>query len=52
MGAVGAAIAFGRLDVAFVLAILSFLTLRALLPLKRRLDRRDTPRDPPDDARR
>ena len=40
-GAVGAAVAFGRLDIAAVLSILTFLTLRALLPLKRRLDRRE-----------
>lgn len=40
-GAVGAAVAFGRLDVALVLAVLNFVTLRALLPLKRRLDRRE-----------
>ncbi len=52
MGAVGAAIAFGRLDVAFVLAILNFLTLRALLPLKRRLDRRDAPENSSDEHRR
>ena len=40
-GAVGAAVAFGRIDVAILLAILNFVTLRGLLPLKRRLDRRE-----------
>lgn len=37
-GAIGAAAAFGRLDIALVLTALNVLTLRALLPLKRRLD--------------
>jgi putative Mg2+ transporter-C (MgtC) family protein len=37
-GAVGAAVAYGRLDIAVILALLNFLTLRALLPLKRRLN--------------
>jgi putative Mg2+ transporter-C (MgtC) family protein len=50
-GAVGAAVAYGRLDVAFVLAILNFLTLRALLPIKRRLDRRDNAARPPVDPK-
>ncbi len=40
-GAIGAAVAFGRLDIALALAILNFFTLRALLPIKRRLDRND-----------
>lgn len=39
-GAIGAAIAFGRIDIAAALALLNFFTLRGLLPLKRRLDRR------------
>ena len=38
-GAIGAAVAFGRLDIAVALSVLNFLTLRALLPVKRRLDR-------------
>jgi len=37
-GAVGAAVAYGRIDIAVLLAILNFFTLRALLPLKRRLN--------------
>lgn len=39
-GAIGAAVAYGRLDVAIILAVLNFFTLRALLPVKRRLDQR------------
>ena len=41
-GAIGAAIAMGRLDIAILLAILNVVTLRALLPLKRRLDNNDS----------
>jgi putative Mg2+ transporter-C (MgtC) family protein len=37
-GALGAAIALGRYEVAIVLAVLNVFTLRALAPLKRRLD--------------
>jgi putative Mg2+ transporter-C (MgtC) family protein len=40
IGAVGAAVAFGRLDIALLLSLLDFLTLRALLPLKRRLEKK------------
>jgi putative Mg2+ transporter-C (MgtC) family protein len=40
-GAIGAAVAFGRLDIAIALSILNFLTLRVLLPIKRRLDREE-----------
>jgi len=39
-GAVGAAVAYGRLDIAVIVALLNFLPLRALLPLKRRLNER------------
>jgi len=38
MGAVGAAIALGRNEVAVVLAVLNLFTLKALVPLKQRLD--------------
>ncbi|MGH9442571.1 MAG: MgtC/SapB family protein [Thermoanaerobaculia bacterium] len=44
-GAIGAAIAFGRLDIAVALSILNFLTLRVLRPVKQRLDR-EGPGDP------
>jgi putative Mg2+ transporter-C (MgtC) family protein len=47
-GAVGASVAYGRLDIAILLAVLNFFTLRALLPLKRRLNGRggdDGPKD-------
>jgi putative Mg2+ transporter-C (MgtC) family protein len=46
-GALGAAIAFGRIDIAVALALLNFLTLRALLPIKRRLDKRRDDEDRP-----
>ena len=42
-GAIGAAVAFGRLDIAAVLCVLNFLTLRFLLPVKVRLDRGKKP---------
>jgi putative Mg2+ transporter-C (MgtC) family protein len=45
-GAIGAAIAFGRLDIAIALSILNFLTLRVLLPVKRRLDRSREDKEP------
>lgn len=38
-GVVGAAVAMSRYDIAITLALLNFLTLRALLPLKKWLDR-------------
>lgn len=41
MGAIGAAIAFGRYEVAIVLALLNLLTLEGLVPLKKRLDREE-----------
>jgi len=40
-GAIGAAVAIGRYEVAIVLAVLNALTLVALVPLKKRLDRND-----------
>ena len=39
-GAMGAAVAYGRIDIAVLVAALNFFTLRALLPLKRRLNAR------------
>jgi putative Mg2+ transporter-C (MgtC) family protein len=38
-GAIGAAVALGRYEIAIVLAALNVLTLGALVPLKKRLDR-------------
>lgn len=38
-GALGAAVALGRYEVAIVLAVLNLFTLQALVPLKKRLDR-------------
>jgi putative Mg2+ transporter-C (MgtC) family protein len=38
MGAIGAAIAFGRWEVAIVLALLNLVTLEALVPVKKKLD--------------
>jgi uncharacterized membrane protein YhiD involved in acid resistance len=38
MGAIGAAIAFDRWEVAIVLAILNLITLEALVPVKKKLD--------------
>jgi putative Mg2+ transporter-C (MgtC) family protein len=40
-GAIGAAAAMGRYEIAIVLAILNVLTMRALVPLKKRLDQTD-----------
>ncbi|HWF11015.1 MAG TPA: MgtC/SapB family protein [Bryobacteraceae bacterium] len=37
-GAIGAAAAMGRFEIAVVLAVLNVLTMRALVPLKKRLD--------------
>ncbi len=42
-GAIGAAVAYGRLDIAAVLCVLNFVTLRFLLPVKVRLDRKRGP---------
>jgi putative Mg2+ transporter-C (MgtC) family protein len=42
---VGAAVAFGRYDIALVLTLINLLTLKALTPLKRRLD--ELPSDGP-----
>lgn len=38
MGAIGAATAFGRWEVAIVLALLNLITLEALVPVKKKLD--------------
>lgn len=40
-GAIGAAVALGRYEVALVLAVLNFFTLQALVPIKKRLDMPD-----------
>ena len=45
-GAIGAAVAYGRLEVAALLSVLNLLTLHALLPIKRKLDRRAEERKP------
>ncbi len=37
-GAIGAAVALGRVEIAIVLALIDVLTLRALVPFKRKLD--------------
>ena len=37
-GVVGAAVALGRYEIALTLSLLNFITLRALLPLKRKLE--------------
>jgi len=39
-GVIGAAVAMGRYEIAILLALLNLFTLRALLPLKQRLDRK------------
>lgn len=38
-GAIGAAVAMGRYEIAIVLVLLNVLTMKALVPLKQRLDR-------------
>jgi putative Mg2+ transporter-C (MgtC) family protein len=43
-GVIGAAVAMGRNEVAFLLSVLNIFTLRALLPLKRRMSRKKNPR--------
>ncbi len=42
-GVIGASVAMGRYEIAVVLALLNLFTLRALLPLKQRLDRDQPP---------
>ena len=37
-GAIGAAVAFGRYEIAVVLSVINFATLRLLTPLKRNMD--------------
>lgn len=37
-GAIGAAVAFGRYEIALVLSVINFATLRLLTPLKRNVD--------------
>jgi putative Mg2+ transporter-C (MgtC) family protein len=41
MGAIGAAVAFGRYEVAIVLAALNLLTMEGLVPWKKYLDREE-----------
>jgi len=38
-GVIGAAVAMGRYEIAILLSLLNLFTLRALLPLKQRLDK-------------
>ncbi|HEX4273822.1 MAG TPA: MgtC/SapB family protein [Bryobacteraceae bacterium] len=42
-GAIGAATAMGRYEVAIILAVLNVITMRALVPLKKRLDHVEDP---------
>ena len=42
-GVIGAAVAMNRYGIAVTLALLNLFTLRALLPLKNRVDRKDQP---------
>lgn len=44
-GVIGAAVAMGRYEIGVLLALLNLFTLRALLPLKDRLDRKKGPLD-------
>jgi putative Mg2+ transporter-C (MgtC) family protein len=44
-GAIGAAVAMGRYEVAIVLAALNFFTLEALVPLKKKLDEESQKKD-------
>ncbi len=44
---IGAAVAMDRYEVAIILAVLNLFTLRALLPLKNRIDRRRDDETPP-----
>ena len=37
-GAIGAAVAMGRYEIALVLSVLNLVTMRALVPLKKKLD--------------
>jgi putative Mg2+ transporter-C (MgtC) family protein len=40
-GAIGAATAMGRYEIAIILAVMNLFSMFALLPLKKRLDRQD-----------
>lgn len=42
-GVIGAAVAMGRYEIAIVLSVLNVFTLKALLPLKRRIDKTQDP---------
>jgi putative Mg2+ transporter-C (MgtC) family protein len=37
-GAIGAAVAMGRYEIAIVLAVTNLITMRALVPIKKKLD--------------
>ena len=41
-GVIGAAVAIGHFEIAIILSLLNLLTLRALLPLKQRLDKKSS----------
>jgi putative Mg2+ transporter-C (MgtC) family protein len=44
-GVIGASVALSHYEVAILLSVLNLFTLRALLPLKRRLDRKSASED-------
>lgn len=44
-GAVGFAVAFERYDIAVILSLINFITLRLLLPIKERVDKKRAARD-------
>ncbi|MEQ1886196.1 MAG: MgtC/SapB family protein [Bryobacteraceae bacterium] len=48
-GVIGASVAMGRYEIALVLALLNLFTLRALLPIKQRIDRDRNPSSPSGD---
>ena len=51
MGAIGAAVAMARYEVAIVLAVLNLVTLEGSVPFKKRLDRERRPSSAASDAR-
>src|SRR5580704_5725276 len=44
-GAIGAAVALGRIEIAVVLAVMDVFTMKALVPIKKQLDERRKERD-------
>ena len=44
-GIIGASVAMGRFEIGIILTLLNLFTLRALLPVKTRLDRKNPPKD-------